>query len=237
MALPPTNDTTNEAFVREVDEEYRREQLLSLWRKWGRVGVIALGVALLGFAAYLYFNSRADQQAGMQGERLNAALDQMKDGQLAKAEPELRKLAGEGKPGYKVAALFNEADLLLAKNDLKGAAARYGAIAGDASLPQPFRDLALIQQTRAEFDSLNPQVIIDRLKGLIGADSPWLGTAGETIAAAYVKQGKRAEAGKMFAQIAQSKGYVPDNMRQRALEMAGAYGVDASGAAEEKKAQ
>lgn len=236
MALPP-NDTTNDAFVREVDEEYRREQLMSLWRKWGRVGLIALGVALAALAGYLFFDARGDQTSGKQGEQLNAALESVQSGPASKADPELRKLVAEGKPGYRAMALFNEADLLLEKGDLKGAAARYGTIAGDASLAQPFRDLALIQQTRAEFDSLNPQVVIDRLKPLATGDSPWLGTAGETVAAAYIKQGKRAEAGKMFALIAQSKDYVPDNMRQRALEMAGAYGVDASGAAEEKKTQ
>ncbi|MDF7774621.1 tetratricopeptide repeat protein [Sphingomonas sp. AOB5] len=236
MALPP-NDSTNDAFVREVDEEYRREQLLSLWRKWGRSGLIVLGVALAALAAYLYFNSRTDQQAGKQGEQFSALLEEVKTGQAAKAGPELRKLATDGRPGYRVMALFTEADLLLAKGDLKGAASRYASVANDSSVAQPFRDLALIQQTRAEFDSINPQVVMDRLKGLATPDSPWLGTAGETIAAAYIKQGKRAEAGKMFATIAQSKGYVPDNMRQRALEMAGAYGVDASGAAEEKKAQ
>ncbi|NML06391.1 hypothetical protein [Sphingomonas sp. G-3-2-10] len=236
MALPP-NDTTNDAFVREVDEEYRREQFLSLWRKWGRTGLIALGVALAALAAYLFFDARGDQAAGQQGEQLNGALENIRAGQAAKANPELRKLVDGGAPGYRAMALFNEADLLLAKNDLKGAAARYAVIANDAKLAQPFRDLALIQQTRAEFDSIAPQVVIDRLKPLATAESPWLGTAGETVAAAYIKQGKRAEAGKMFALIAQSKDYVPDNMRQRALEMASAYGVDASGAAEEKKAQ
>jgi hypothetical protein len=235
LALPP-NDTTNDAFVREVDEEYRREQFLSLWRKWGRTGLIVLGLGLVALAGYLYFDARGDQTSGKQGEQLNAALESVRAGQAAKANPELRKLVEEGKPGYRAMALFNEADLLLAKSDLKGAAARYGVIANDATLAQPFRDLALIQQTRAEFDSIAPQVVIDRLKGLATADSPWLGTAGETVAAAYIKQGKRAEAGKMFALIAQSKGYVPDNMRQRALEMASAYGVDASGA-EEKKTQ
>ena len=52
-----------------------------------------------------------------------------------------------------------------------------------------------------------------------------------------MQQGKRLEAGKIFAQIAQSKGYVPDTIRQRSVQMAGVLGVDANDKTEEKKAQ
>ena len=40
------------------------------------------------------------------------------------------------------------------------------AIAGDTSLPKPFRDLALIRQTALEFDSLKPEEVIARLQPL-----------------------------------------------------------------------
>ena len=51
-------------------------------------------------------------------------------------------------------------------------------MAGDEAVEKPFRDLALIRQSIAEFDSVKPQVIIDRLKPLTDPNSPWLGTAG-----------------------------------------------------------
>lgn len=236
LALPPS-DTTNDAFVREVDEEFRRDQLLGIWKNYGRwiVGVVVGG--LLIFAGVLYYRSMTDRAAGSQGRQFDTAMRDLAENQTAKATPELRKLATEGNPGYRAMARFAEAELLLAKKDAKGAAARYGEIAADAGLPQPFRDRALVQQTLVEFDSLKPEVVIDRLKGLATGDSTWFGSAGEMVAAAYLKQGKRAEAGKLYGQIAQSKGFVPDSIRQRAVQMAGVLGVDAIDQTEEKKAK
>ena len=46
---------------------------------------------------------------------------------------------------------------------------------------------------------------------------------------ALIKQGKNAEAGQLFAQIAHDK-QVPDALRGRAVQIASTLGVDASGA-------
>jgi hypothetical protein len=102
----------------------------------------------------------------------------------------------------------------------------YGKVAGDASLPQTFRDLALIRQTSAEFDALPPQAVVDRLKPLATPGHAWFGSAGELTALAYLKMGKDNLAGPIFAQIAKQDG-VPQSLRSRAQQMAGALGVDA----------
>jgi len=241
LALPPT-DTSNDAFVREVDEEFRRDQLVGIWQKWGRWIIGAIIAGLVIFAGVLVFQYFQQSAAGKQGDQFDAAMKDMASNQIAKAKPELRKLATEGKPGFSAMARFAEADAMLAAKDKKGAAARYGEIAGDTGLPQPFRDRALIQQTQIEFDTLKPEVVIDRLKSLAVPDSSWFGSAGELTAAAYLKQGKRPQAGKLFGQIGQSAGFVPDSIRQRAVQMAGVLGVDAinqgaTNQSEEKKAK
>jgi hypothetical protein len=106
------------------------------------------------------------------------------------------------------------------------AIAAYAKIASDTGLPQPFRDMALIRQTMAEFDTLAPQQIIDRLKPLAVPGNPWFGSAGEMTAIAYMKLGKDNVAGPIFAQIAKQKD-LPQSLRGRAVQMAGALGIDA----------
>lgn len=236
MALPPGN-ATEEAFLREVDEEVRRDQMTQLWQRYGRWGIGALVAGLLIFAGVLYFQSRSERGAGKQGEQLDAALTAAAEGQFGKAEPDLAKLATDGGPGYAALARLAQADVLIAKGNAKGAAAKYGEVAGDSSLPQPFRDEALIRQTSVEFDQLKPEVVISRLQGLAVPDSPWFGSAGEMVAAAYLKQGKREQAGKLFAQLVQAKSAVPDTIRQRATQMAGVLGVDAIDQTKENKSQ
>src|SRR3546814_7541139 len=117
-------------------------------------------------------------------------------------------------------ARFTEADILLQKNDLKGAAAKFASIAQDQSLAESFRDLALIRQTAAEYDSLKPDVVISRLRGLAVKGGPWFGSAGEMVALAYLRQGRRDLAGDLFGQIAATE-HVPESIRQRAVQMSG----------------
>jgi hypothetical protein len=141
--------------------------------------------------------------------------------------PEFDKLAKEGAEGYAALSLITQGNLLLQKGDAKGAAAKFSEVATKSSYPQPYRDLALLRQTSTEYDTLKPEQVIDRLKGLAVSTSPWFGTAGEMVAASYLKQGKRAEAGKLYGQIAQGGETVPETIRQRAVTLAGVLGVDA----------
>jgi len=126
-------------------------------------------------------------------------------------------------------ALFGAAAVAIQQGNTKSAIAQYGAIHDDSSLPAPFRDLALIRQTALQFDSLKPEDVVARLKPLTTPDSPWFGTAGELTAVALLKEGKKTEAGQMFAALARSK-TVPDAIRSRAIQMASTLGIDASDA-------
>ena len=86
--------------------------------------------------------------------------------------------------------------------------------------------MALIRQTAAEFDTLDPQKIVDRLKPMAKPGHAWFGSAGEMSAIAYMKMGKENLAGPIFAQIAKQED-VPETLRSRAQQMAGSLGVDA----------
>ncbi len=223
MALTPQN---NEAFLREVDEELRRDQAAALWKRWGIVIAVVLALALAGFGGYLFWKHRQAEAAGVEGEQYQAAWDDLAADNFDKAKPKLAALAKSDNDGYRAMAQFTEADLLLQKDDLKGAAAKFGAIAGDTTLADPFRELALVRQTMAEFDTIKPDDVVNRLRGVAVPGNAYFGSAGELVAMAYLKQGKRDLAGKLFGQIAQNE-KVPPTLRQRAVQMAGALGVDA----------
>ena len=230
MALTPQN---NEAFLREVDEELRKEQAAAVWRRWGRIIVAVVVLGLAAFAAFLFWQHREREAAGREGEQLQLAYDDLAAGNTNKAAASLAQLAKSQADGYRAVALFTEGDMLLQKDDLKGAAAKFGAIAGDESLAQPFRQLALVRQTTAEFDTIKPEVVIERLRAIAVPENAYFGSAGELVAMAYLKQGKRDLAGKLFQQIAQGES-VPPSLRQRAVQMAGVLGVDAVPTMQEK---
>lgn len=230
MAIPPN---TNEAFLREVDEELRRDELANVWRRYGRWLVVAVLAGLAAFGGWLYWQHYQQQRSSADGEKLLAAYDQLAANKDAQAAPALADLAASRSPGYRAVAKFSQADVLLKKNDLKGAAARFAEIAADKSIAQPFRDLALIRQTTAEYDSLKPQVVVERLRLLAQKGNPWFGSAGELVGAAYLQMNRRELAHTLFTQMSTDEG-VPESIRQRAVQMASTLGASAN---QEKKAQ
>ncbi|HYI07356.1 MAG TPA: hypothetical protein VD858_20890, partial [Reyranella sp.] len=57
--------------------------------------------------------------------------------------------------------------------------------------------------------------------------NPWFGSAGELVGLAYLKQQQPAQAGRVFAAMAKDMA-LPQSMRSRAVQMAGALGIDAT---------
>jgi hypothetical protein len=165
LAVTPNTDA---AFLREVDEELRRDQLAGAWQRYGRMAIVAIVVALALFGGYLLWRNHQQSVAGAKAETLQTVYD----GIAAKtpgADKPLAELADASEPGYRALARFTQANQLLAKNDLNGAAKIFAGIAADTGVGQPFRDLALIRQTSAEFDTLKPDVVV-RQRGGTGRD-------------------------------------------------------------------
>lgn len=233
MALTPQS---NEAFLREVDDEVRRDDLTRFWKRYGLWAAAALLIGLAAFGAYLFAQHRGREAAGRAGEQLQTAYDALANGQFDKAAPVLAELATSDRDGYRALARFSQADVLLGQGNVKGAAAKFAEVANDASLAQPFRDLALIRQTAAEYDTLRPQVVVDRLRPLAVPGNPWLGSAGEMMAVAQLRLNQRGPAGQLFARIARDEG-VPESLRQRAVQMASLLGVDATPANQDTPTQ
>jgi hypothetical protein len=223
LALSPQS---NDAFLREVDEELRKDQALHIWQNYGLWIIGAIVAALIGFAGILYWQTHSEGRRGEEGEKFKAAFKALAENKAQQADAPLKELAGSSAAGFSAMARFTQADVLLEKNDLKGAAALLGAMAADSDLPAEFRDLALIRQTSAEYDTLKPQQVIDRLKPMAVKGNAWFGSAGELVAIAYLAQGKKTEAGKLYGDIAKDES-VPRSIRQRAVQMAGVLGVDA----------
>ncbi len=222
MALPPQ---TNEAFLREVDEQVRLDSAARFWKRWGRAVIAATIAALIALGGYLWWQNNREAAAGVEGEQMSLALDDLVSGATNKAEPELVKLGASATPGYKAAAKLALAATKLSKGDARGAGADYAAIAADSSVALPYRNLALVRQVAATFDTMPPQDVVNRLKPLAVKGNPFFGSAGEMTAIAYLQMNKRAEAGAMFAALASDEG-VPDSIRSRSVQLAGVLGVD-----------
>lgn len=226
MAQPPD---ISETFKREVDENLRRDQMRDFFKRYGSWLIAAVVLFLVASGGLIWWKQHKVDQAGKQVEELAKVYSDVGAGSMAQAPQQLDGLAQSDSDSVKASAMFARAALALQQNDSKLAIETFKSIAEDSGMPGPYRNAALIRQTALEFDRLPPQDVITRLQALAKPGEPWFGSAGEMTALAMVKQGKRQEAGQLYAAIAKDK-TVPEPIRARAVQVAGSLGVDASGA-------
>jgi hypothetical protein len=224
LAQPPD---INETFLREVDENLRRDRLRDFFKENGTWLVLAVVLFLVACGAYIWFQQHKEQRSQAEVEQLAQVYKDIGVGKTADVPKQLDDLSNAGSKAVRATAMFTRAAFAAQQNDLKLATATYRKIANDSSLPQPYRDAALIRQTALEFDQLQPQDVITRMQPLAKPGAPWFGSAGEMTALALIKQGKNRDAGQLFVTIAKDKS-VPDSLRARAIQIASSLGADAS---------
>ena len=187
LALSPDS---SESFLREVDENLRRDQARDFARNYGGwlIGGLILLLALIG--GYLYWQDRQQKAAALDSETLSKIITDIGARNLGTVPARLDIMADTGSDGIRAAAALTRAALAVEQNDAKLAAAKYRQIAADTELAQPYRDLATIRAVAVEFDSIKPEAVIARLQPLAKPGNPWFGSAGEMTAMAMIKIGR-----------------------------------------------
>ncbi len=223
MAIKP-ND--GETFLREVDDELRRDRLNQTVTRYGWWIVAGMMLVLAAIGGIFWYRSSQAQQAEARGEMLLNALDGLESGNRNSAITQIDQLAESDSAGYRAAALFARANAQIAANNINAAAATLGAIAADETLEEPYRQAALVRQTQLEFDRLQPPQVIQRLTPLVRPGQPFFGAAGEMVGVAQLRMNRPDLAGPLFARIGRDD-TVPPSIRTRAIQIAGSLGVNA----------
>jgi len=223
LAVKPKDSDT---FLREVDEELRRDRVSGIVTRYGWYILGAVLLLLAAIGGYLWWQHRQTVEAGEQSERLIQVIEQIDQNNARAAAGAIDELAASDQVGYRMAALFARANAQIATNAVPAAIATLKGIAADGDAPQPYRDAAMIRQTLLELDTLPPDQIVQRLRPYAAAGNAWHGTAGEMLGVALIRQQKFQEAGRVFEAIAKDRS-VPEPIRARAIQMASSLGIDA----------
>lgn len=202
------------------------ESFAKTYGKW-LIAAVILFLAAVG--GYLFWQNKQKEKAAAQSEELTSIYNQVGNGGIEGAKRKLEPLASANNDVVRALALLTQAAVALGSNDRNTALAKYRAITADKSIPDPYRDLALIRATALEFDQIKASDVVSRLEPLTKPGEPWFGSAGELTAMAYLKDGQKDKAARLFAAIANDK-QVPDTVRNRAMQIAGTLGIDVGAA-------
>jgi hypothetical protein len=181
-------------FLREVDEDYRRDQLLNLWKRYGSWLIGAAILTVIAVAGFKAWNAHVSEQRQARAEIYETALNAVNDGRINEAFANLVELQNKGSEGYGVLSRLAQAKLLVLENKVGEAVTLYDAVAADSDAPKVLQDLAIILSASAQFDMLSGNEMQERLALLAQSNSGWAALANELIAMSYLRESREEEA-------------------------------------------
>ncbi|BCW89692.1 hypothetical protein sos41_28580 [Alphaproteobacteria bacterium SO-S41] len=202
----------------EVEEDLRRDRLNKVWARYGSVFLTIAVLAVAATAGVVWWRQHQQNQAAAAAQTFADAGALVENGKLEESIAAFAAIAAPGGEGYPTMALFSQAGLLLAKNDVPGALALYDKVANSAA-DDKVKSLARLRAAYAVADTENPDVLKNRLADLIGDTSPWRFQARELQAFADFRKGDVKTAGEAYTALA-ADAAAPQSLRDRAGKMA-----------------
>ncbi|MBN9244596.1 MAG: tetratricopeptide repeat protein [Mesorhizobium sp.] len=210
---------SDDSFIREVNEEFRSDQLKALWHRYGVAIVAVAALIVLGTAGYAGYRYWDEGRANVSGDAFSAALKLAQDGKNDEALAALDQLEKDGYGAYPVLARMRAATVKADKGDAAGAVKDFDDVAADTAIPASLRDMARLRAGLLLVDHGSFDDVSKRVEALSADTNPLRHTAREALGLAAWKAGKAQDALKLFDQIAADDA-APRNARQRANLMA-----------------
>ena len=211
-------------FIREVDEELRRENWETLWKKYGKIAITAAVCLVLGTAAMVGWRAYDLDRRMTAGDRFGVVIAEVESTrEPAEAADMLAAYAADAPDGYATLARLREAKLRADAGERELAIGLYDGLAADTGVKPLFRDLAALYSVRMQVDGVDAAALNARLAPLAADGTPWHYSARELQAIVALNSGDAATAREIFTRLADDLD-APDSLRTRATEMLRAMG-------------
>ena len=210
---------SDDSFFREVNEEMRQDQARALWDRFGPAAIAIAVAAVLGTAAYVAYDYWSTSRANRSGDEFSQALTLANEGKHDEALGALQQLENDGYGAYPLLARMRSATVMADKGDFAGAVAAFDAVAADGSIPASIGDMARLRAALILVDNGTYADVSARTETLTTETNTLRHAAREALGLSAWKEGKSADALKLFDQIA-SDDAAPRNARERATLMA-----------------
>lgn len=210
---------SDDSFFREVNEEMRQDQARALWDRYGPAAIAIAVAVVLGTAAFVAYQYWSTSRANQSGDAFSQALTLANEGKHDEALGALQQLEQEGYGAYPLLARMRSATVLADKGDFDGAVAAFDVVAADDSIPASIADMAKLRAALILVDHGAYADVSARVESLTTETNTLRHAAREALGLSAWKEGKSADALKLFEQIASDDG-APRNTRERATLMA-----------------
>jgi len=208
----------NDNFLREVEEEVRREQLANIWDKYGVLLIAAAAAVVLGIGGWKFMQHQRIVNAQALGARFEAAQTLANEGKTDEALKAFEAIGKESSSGYQALAQLRSAGDLAKSGKRQEAIAVYEAMSKNGSVDIIFTQLARLQAALLRSGTADWTEMQNRLNDLVQDTSQWRHPARELQAVEAIRAGKLDDARKVLNQL-MTDPKTPNDMAKRAQEL------------------
>ena len=212
-----TEETQQDAFIREVDEDLKNESMKKLWDKYGLFITICVVVALSLAVSYESIKAWYIKRAENWSDTYAVALNLQNQGKYDESLAALNVII-DGKFGaFADLAKMQQVNVLSDQGKEEEAIIALGTIANDKDFNKQLRDLAIIKLASHKLDTATSEEIKNILEP-IASDNAWYGTAQEMLAIVAVRDGNIEEAKNIYQSLLDNTS-VSDELKNRVRDI------------------
>ncbi len=214
------NDTLKQdAFLREIAEDCKNDQLKSLWNQYGLVIILLVAAALTAAVSFETFKSWRARRNQELSNAYAVAVSLQNQGRLDESMSILQNLAQSNRGIYGDIARLQMANIYFEQGKTLEATDMLQQLAADDDVNPQMRDIATIKLASYKLDTDAPsQEIADMLTPLTKDGSSWGNIAHELLAMLAIRDGDINQAKAEYEAVINS-GNVQDTLKARAQDM------------------
>ncbi len=208
----------DDIFVKEVEEEIKQENLLNLWKRFGKIVMSVVTLFIIGIAGFKGWESYDRNQRESQSRNYNNLINSLAEGSDKKAFLILESMKENQVRSYSTLTKLINPTILNSSTKSSEKPISYEEIMQNDSIEPIFRDLALILWGYDNLSRLQPSKITAKLTRLNDSSSPWRHSAREIIALSEKRRGSKEKAKTILKGLIDDV-TTPNGIRSRASEI------------------
>lgn len=214
------NDTLKQdAFLKEIAEDCKNDQLKSLWNQYGLVIILLVAAALTAAVSFETFKSWRARRNQELSNAYAVAVSLQNQGRLDESMSILQNLAETNRGIYGDIARLQIANIYFEQGKTPEATELLQQLAADDDVNPQMRDIASIKLASYKLDTDAPsEEIAGMLMPLTKDGSSWSNIAHELLAMLAIRDGNINQAKTEYEAVINS-GNVQDSLKARAQDM------------------
>ncbi len=190
---------------KEIDEQYRQEQMLRFWHAHAAKLIVMLLIAITAAIGAGYWQVQRVQKKEDESYVLAHAVSKAHGEEPATARTTFAEAGARLTGERQVAATLAQAHEAAMAGDVAGAIREYDSVATTSPADLPERRIAEMSSLALQLDSGDPATLLARLDKLADDNDPWRFSAREFQALLAFRTGDKARAFAISSKLAKDK--------------------------------